>query len=495
MPRKIAPLVWFLVPLAFWLYFSHLTTAGLLGPDEPRYASIARDMARSGDWITPRLWGEPWFEKPALLYWMTGAGFRLGLGPETAPRVPVAALAVLFLAFYWWILDREFGGRAASYATLILATSVGWFGFSQIAVVDLPLTATFSAAMLLALPWIARGDSRWLPGVTAALGLAVLAKGLVPLVLAVPLVMPGRFRDWFRWRVAIPFLVIALPWYVFCSLRNGREFLEVFFWQHHFARFVSPALLHLQPWWFFIPVLIAGLLPWAPLALLIRPKWWQDPRRRFLLSWLIFGLVFFSLSANKLPGYVLPLLPAATILLGLGLAETARPGVWLAACGCLLVCYPVAAQVLPVAVASGLSRSPWTEWHGNWIVVGVAAAALGWIVTRRFGAINGAAGVAASAAVGLLYLQAVALPEVSRQASARDLWREIGTRAADVCVENIQRNWRYGLNYYSTEPLPDCASEPKPLALRQFPGRPPHLAPAALVDRSLSPVVTSPFRN
>src|SRR3954470_4351515 len=101
-------------------------------------------MASSGDWITPRLWGQPWFEKPPLLYWMSALGFRLGLGPEWAPRLPVALLAVVFLGFYWWILNREFGCRTAWFAALILATSAGWLASSQIGVTDLPLTATFS---------------------------------------------------------------------------------------------------------------------------------------------------------------------------------------------------------------------------------------------------------------------------------------------------------------------------------------------------------------
>src|ERR1700678_2920842 len=112
MLRKIprpALLVWELtIPLAYFLYFFGRPAAGIVGPDEPRYASIGREMARSGDWITPRLWGLPWFEKPALLYWMTGVAFRIGLGPDIGPRLPVALMSVAFLAFYWWILRREF---------------------------------------------------------------------------------------------------------------------------------------------------------------------------------------------------------------------------------------------------------------------------------------------------------------------------------------------------------------------------------------------------
>src|SRR5881396_3806992 len=116
------------IPLLYLLYllsFFGLTNAGLVGPDEPRYAAVARQMALSGDWITPRLWGEPWFEKPALLYWMIAAAFRAGLGDDLAPRAPVALLAVLFLGFFFWSLRREFGVRPAAFATAILATSAG----------------------------------------------------------------------------------------------------------------------------------------------------------------------------------------------------------------------------------------------------------------------------------------------------------------------------------------------------------------------------------
>src|SRR5260370_459845 len=163
------------LPLAYFLYFFGLTRAGLLGPDEPRYAAVGREMARSGDWVTPRLLGEAWFEKPALLYWMTGAGFRLGLGDELAPRLPVALLSLLFLAFFHLCLRREFGARPASYATAILGTSAGWIAFSYVATPDLPMSAFFSAAMLSGMVW--RGADpgsrdRWLVAAAVSLALA-----------------------------------------------------------------------------------------------------------------------------------------------------------------------------------------------------------------------------------------------------------------------------------------------------------------------------------
>src|SRR5215469_6869815 len=103
MSRRMPRLPWLALPLAYFLYFFGLTAAGMIGPDEPRYASIGREMAHSGDWITPRLWGEPWFEKPALLYWIEGAAFRLGLNEDLAPRLPVALASVAFLIFFYWM--------------------------------------------------------------------------------------------------------------------------------------------------------------------------------------------------------------------------------------------------------------------------------------------------------------------------------------------------------------------------------------------------------
>ena len=125
MPRKIPRLLWLAIPLAYIVYLHGMDATGLFGPDEPRYAFISRAMAQSGDWITPRLWGSPWFEKPALLYWMGAAAFRLGVPADLAPRLPVALLAVGFLVFYWWILRREFSCRVAWMAVFIPIAPIG----------------------------------------------------------------------------------------------------------------------------------------------------------------------------------------------------------------------------------------------------------------------------------------------------------------------------------------------------------------------------------
>jgi 4-amino-4-deoxy-L-arabinose transferase len=470
--------VWVAPALVYLLYFFRLGAAGMLGADEPRYAAIGREMARSGDWITPRLWGQPWFEKPALLYWMTGGAFRLGFGPDLAPRLPVALLSVAFLVFFWWILWREFGCRAAWLSTLILGTTAGWIGFSQVGVTDLPLTATFSAAMLLALPWIARRDTRMLPAASALLGFAVLAKGLLPLVLAAPLIVAWRYwRDLVRPRVILPFLVVALPWYVLCYLRNGYAFIDVFFVRHQFERFVSDALMHVQPWWFYLPCLAGLLLPWTPLlALTGKRAAYRDPRRLFLLLWVGFGLIFFSTATNKLPGYVLPLIPAVAALLGLALDEAESPAVWMALCALVLAVFPVAVPILPAAVANGLSRAPQPALHWSWLLPAAAAAAV-WALEARGRRLAAVLLIAAGTAAGVGYIKVEDTAELDRIASARSLWNAIRGRTSDVCVEDIRRDWRYGLNYYAETPLPECSTTPRGIRITQQRGQSPQLAP------------------
>jgi 4-amino-4-deoxy-L-arabinose transferase-like glycosyltransferase len=487
MPRKIPRAWWIILPLGFLLYFYRLNGTGLLGPDEPRYASIARAMAKTGDWITPRLWGEPWFEKPPLLYWMSAIGYRLGLGPELAPRLPVAVVGVGFLVFFWWILAREFGRTAAGFSTLILGTSAGWIGFSQMGVTDIPLAATFSAAMLLALPWMARGDVRWLPLASAFLGLAVLAKSLVPLALVIPLIAIKyrAWRDLARPRVILPFVLIGIPWYAACYLRNGRPFLDTLFVGQQLERITSSSLGHVERWWFYLPVTAALLIPWTPLLILLaRREAYRDTRRMFLLAWFCFGLLVFSIALNKLPGYVLPLLPAAAALMGCAIEEIRNAKPLLAACALLVVVFPIAVPILPAAVANGLSRAPRPFFHWTWLVP-VAFAVGAWLLDRRLAALAVAAGVG----WGTIYLKSNATPELDRLASARSLaW----TSGVTVCVQTLKRDLRYGLNYYTFLPLPDCSVQPTPLRITQTPGAPPTVV---TVDPHAAAIVISPFRE
>jgi len=465
--RRLAALL--AIGLVCALYLADLTGMGMLGPDEPRYAYVGRAMARSGDWITPRLWespgspssDKPWFEKPALLYWMTAAGFRLGLDADLAPRLPVALLSVLFLGFFWWRLKAEWGRRSASFATAMLATSAGWLTYSHVAVTDLPLAAFFSAAVLLSLPWVAaRNRDRTTAGLTAAaacLGVATMAKGLVPLVLFLPVfampVIEGawrRLRDWLRPGPVLAFSLCALPWYILCTIRNGSEFLRVFFLEQQIGRFRSTALQHVQPPWFYIPIFLVLLYPWFPLLLALPVNMRQDSRVRTLAAVVAFGFVFFSASVNKLPGYLLPLMPATCALMGLGLSRARRPAIAAITPVLLLGALPLISGIAPRVLAShGLwsSSIPWMR-GALWLMAsGVAGGILArCIPTRAFGF------AAVLAALGFLWFQLVTFPEFDTLASARPLWRAEHPQ----CAPAVSRDMLYGLYYYSGRQISAC---------------------------------------
>jgi 4-amino-4-deoxy-L-arabinose transferase-like glycosyltransferase len=473
--------VFALAAACYLLFFYKLAGVGMLGPDEPRYASIGREMARSGDWVTPRLEGRPWFEKPPLLYWMTAAAFNAGLSEDLAPRLGVALLSVAFLFFFWRTLRREFGEPAAFLSTAILATSAFWVGFSHVGVTDLPLAVAFSAAMLLSLGWIARGEKRLLVPAAALLGVAVLAKGLVPLVLALPLLWAGRarLRDLFRPAPIAAFLLVAAPWYAAITARFGPRFVDDFFLKHHLERFTSGALQHVQPFWFYGPVLVAALFPWSPLlVLLFRKVLYRDPRRRLLLLWLLFGLLFFSVAANKLPGYLLPLLPAAAALIGLSLAESGWAPQLLAACAALLGLIPAVAAGLPEALLRGVThvRLGTAWWPGA--VVAPLLAAVVWLLARSGRRILAFAAVALAVVIGVVWIETQTFPALDRSVSARGLWLSISSRRGEVCVAEVNRGWLYGLDYYAVTPLPACRTTPRPIRIEQPGGAAPWLVKA-----------------
>jgi len=360
---------------------------------------------------------------------------------------------------------------------LVLATSAGWLAYSQIAATDLPMSAAFAAAQLSALGWLQRGERRGLLATGVLMGMAVLAKGLVPLALAIPLVWMGRRR----WRdLILPGAVgvlVAAPWYAAVTWRHGRLFLEEFFGRHHFQRFTADALMHTQPFWFYVPVLLAGLFPWTPALLAVAERrWFEDRRLRFLAWWVLFGLLFFSLSANKLPGYLLPLLPALAALTGRALAWRKDACWYVAAVGALLGLPPLAADVLPRALAMGLSRAG-APHISLWAAAAALALAVAcWWLERRGRRTLALAIIGCGITAGVVVMKVVIFPQIDYAASARPLWGQIAAHRAETCVETMHRSWRYGLNYYSVTPLPDCVGTPLRIQVTQEPGRPPRVA-------------------
>ncbi len=434
------------------LYVLHLGGVGFLSTDEPRYASIGREMAQSGDWVTPRLNGAAWFEKSPLVYWMTATANRAGLRDEWAARLPVALMSVAFLVFFFITLQREFSLRVAMIATAILSTSAGWLVYSSVAVMDVPMTTALGAAMLITV-FDPRPRRSWLAG--ALLGAAILAKGFVPLAFFGPVWLFARGK---RLALLASAGVVAVPWYLLCWFRNGSVFWHEFFWKHHWSRFFSTAE-HGQPVWYYVPVVLGLLFPWTPLlVLLARKKTYGDVRVRYMLAWMLVPLVFFTLSQNKLASYVLPVLPALAIAAAVSLEQAAAKTLagWLAVCVLLMVFLPVIAAALPEAINLGARKAHWTFGLGGLPFV-LAAAAVWWLAFR--GHMQMAVLAAAlTVAMGVVYLKVSVFPVLDQRVSARGFWRAHQEEAAQACLDSSVGPAReYGLNYYAGRAIPRCA--------------------------------------
>jgi len=181
---------------------------------------------------------------------------------------------------------------------------------------------------------------------------------------------------------------------------------------------------------------------------------------------------------NKLPGYILPMMPALAALIALSLDELEDARAWLAACAVLLVAFPITAYVLPAAVLNGLSRAPRPAFQPIWLaVVGIAIAA--WVLDGRGKRVAAVLAVTAGSALGIAWLKAATTPELDRSVSARGLWRQIDGRARQVCLGNVKRDWEYGLKYYAAIPLPNCDREPRRLQVLPAPGDRVYLAEGA----------------
>ncbi len=318
----------FILIIAFYLY--GLGQLPLLGPDEPRYAQIGREMFLTGDFITPRLGGHTWFEKPALLYWMIAAAFKIFGVSEWSARVGPAICGLLTIGAVWWV-GREIDLGFPS--LLITATCLGLVVFSRAASFDVVVTMTTTWSLAFFLMYQLRSRRVLLIGFYSFVGLSLLAKGLVGIV--VPFGVAGLYyllrRAWpersvllsLFWGVPLA-LAVAAIWYGPVIAKHGWSFVDEFFVQHHFARYVSNKYHHPQPIYFYPVIILMLAVPWTPFlieAFIKARRWtWRSADdlsivRVFSLAWILFPIVFFSFSGSKLPGYVLPVLPGAALLI------------------------------------------------------------------------------------------------------------------------------------------------------------------------------------
>jgi 4-amino-4-deoxy-L-arabinose transferase-like glycosyltransferase len=488
-------------------YFSHLGAIGFVGPDEPRYAWIARDMAETGDWVTPRLYGRPWFEKPPLFYWGAALCFKLFGVNEAAARLPSAVSALLATLALAWLAWRLYGSETARWLLLFLPTTVGMIGFSHAAATDMPFSAMLTiamvcAAILLRLPlecggspppsqngasttkttgtpatapasssFISFASSTFSPSLLFGffLGLAALAKGPVAIVLC-----GGAVFFWAlftkRWRDALrllhpaaiaAFLATALPWYILCARRNP-DFLRIFFIEHNFKRYLTPEFQHIQPFWFYIPVLCIALLPWTLGSLILakdvarawRESGWRNSPELFLICWAAVPVFFFSLSKSKLPGYVLPSIPPLGLLVARALSVRVHQPLsgnrWIGITTGITL------------IALGILTFVQVEWISfGWVPVVLTAGGFGMVMLGLRPGLVAALliGVAAVGTVVLLTLAGSTEQSLDQHLSARPSLRAAAMIWKDFSPERsstykLRRSFQFSLDFYVHRELP-----------------------------------------
>jgi 4-amino-4-deoxy-L-arabinose transferase-like glycosyltransferase len=353
-----------LVMTVFFLFYGLVpifggNSLGLVGADEPRYAQIAREMLQRRDYITPVLWGHPWLEKPALYYWRAMFAFKEFGIHDWSARLPSASFAFMLVVLIWLHMRRFRNGGQLD-AALLTASCAGILSFARGASTDMQLAAPFCIGMLGWYAWYETDSKFWLFDLYFFVGAATLAKGPVAPLLALVIIgiFAGLRREWslFRRSLWLPgfilYFAMVLPWYIEVQRRNPT-FIKVFFLQQNLERLATNRFEHYHPFWYFIPVVLLGLTPWAVIAVTAFAdavggsiNEWKargakgryigheragDAFPEFLVLWAVVVIVFFSFSESKLPGYILPALPPLTILAGDYLNRIRRRGLktWL----------------------------------------------------------------------------------------------------------------------------------------------------------------------
>lgn len=463
-------------------YFSHLGAIGFVGPDEPRYAWIARDMVETGDWVTPRLYGKPWFEKPVLYYWGAALSFKLFGVSEAAARLPSAISALLATLALAWLALRLYGAETARWLLLLLPTTVGMIGFSHAAATDMPFSAMLTIAMVCAavVLGLTRDENApilprtpWLALLLFGffLGLTVLAKGPAAIILSGGAIFfwalfTKRWRDAFRLfhpAAIASFCLSALPWYLLCARRNP-DFFRIFIIEHNFKRYLTPEFQHIQPFWYYGPILLIGLAPWF-----IWLVWHALPEARkhiadlhlpveiFVVSWAIFPLLFFTLSKSKLPGYILPSILPSGLLLATAVTQSLNSKSLLAR---FAVIWSALLYLAPVVwIWLGVYFRPSIKGAHLVVVIGPVFilfftffAGIGGLASMVLSLANRPRGGQIFAFIAFLFMVDVAYDssiKLNLELSPRTVVSDISaTDAVRMYSFKLQRGWLYGLNFY-----------------------------------------------
>jgi 4-amino-4-deoxy-L-arabinose transferase-like glycosyltransferase len=494
-----------LVAVCLFLFFFAISALGLVGADEPRYAQIAREMFARHDWIVPTLNGAPWLEKPILLYWKIIGSYTLFGVHDWAARVPSAGFAAaLVLAVFFFM--RRFRPGSELDAALITASMAAVIGFARGASTDMPLSASFSVALLAWWAWHQTGKKPWLAAFYALLAVGALDKGPVAPALAVLIVLAyssvRRDGAIFWHSLWIPgfalFFAITLPWFLAIQMKVP-QFFHVFFVEHNLERFSTNLYQHSQPFWYYIPVFLLCTLPWTiftvPALVDAAREAWKKLRSNeagsaateatpstssvvaddlpiFLFLWIVIPVIFFSISRSKLPGYILPAIPPAALLTAAYLHRRQTiPRLQLALhsllCGAIMAGALLTPWILMRAAVPGNTRAIVAVTTGVIAILVLVVVRRGGLQTLHFATL-------VPLVLGLVFLlRFAAIPandaypihglivDITQSARPIDFeLRRLGVKEdTPLAVFNVRRNVAYGLNFYRNQPVTNYYGE------------------------------------
>ena len=404
-PRRVTRSRTLLLLLLFVLvWFAGLDARSLIRPDEGRYAEIPREMAVTGDWVTPRLNGLKYFEKPPLQYWATALAYEAFSQRNWTARAWPALTGLFGLLFVFFVGHRLYGLQSAIAAAAILASPLWYFAIAHINTLDMGLTCwmtlTLAGFLFAERPAATRAErAAGMHAAWAGMALAVLSKGLIGIVLPGGVLLfyslwQRDLRMWDRLHIGtglLLFFAIVTPWFAWVQARNP-EFSGFFFFHEHLARFASTTHRRIGAWWYFIPILVAGLAPWTVLFLARLRQVWSELARpkpfhpeRLLVVWCVFIFVFFSASGSKLPSYILPIFPALALLLAPSIVQAGpRAHAWNLGATLILTLSCAAAIVMIDRFASDEVPVELFENMRPWLAVTLATLLLGAALALRW---------------------------------------------------------------------------------------------------------------
>jgi len=452
-----------------FLFFYGLGSFGLVGADEPRYAQIAREMLARHDWVTPVLNGTAWLEKPVLYYWGAIISYSLFGVSDWAARVPTAFMTTL-MVFAVYAFMRCFRRGSEINTALALTSLAGIIGFARAASTDMPLASMFAIGMLGWYAWYETHQKRYLCGFYVFIALATLAKGPVaPFLAGLIIVVFAAFRR--EWKLILQTLwipgillcfAVALPWFVLVQ-RANPQFVHVFIFEHNLARYGTNMFRHKQPFWYFIPVLLAGLLPWLVFAIASFVRAFREYKtssfQLFFGLWAALPVIFFSFSQSKLPGYILPAIPPFAILLGeylwRRLEEGQEPPLWMSALHALTVGVVFGASLLTVYFVLGLKPA------GTALVIAIIAGVIAFVGVLAAIYSKGLHTIRLATVlpifIALAFVVKFASPSINLRNSARPIAEQLDNMPAQtgltVAVFGVPRDIEYGLNFYENAPI------------------------------------------